>query len=127
MSKTIALALLIAVSVVACSSRPVRNVEYDPVVTSGTPATMDALRQAIVRAGTGLGWVMTPAKEGEIEGRLSLRGHVAVVVVRYDTKTFSIRYKDSTALDYADGQIHKNYNGWVQNLDRGIRASLAAL
>jgi hypothetical protein len=27
-------------------------------------------------------------------------------------------------LKAADGSIHKNYNGWVQNLDRGIRAEL---
>ena len=25
-----------------------------------------------------------------------------------------------------DGQIHKNYNGWIQNLTRGINAQLSA-
>jgi len=27
----------------------------------------------------------------------------------------------------ADGQIHKNYNGWIQNLNRGITAQLSAI
>jgi len=26
----------------------------------------------------------------------------------------------------ADGKIHRNYNGWVQNLARSINAQLAA-
>jgi len=74
-----------------------------------------------------LGWVMTPNDPGLVTGRIVLRGHTAVVDVRYTPKDFSITYKDSTNLDYKDGQIHKNYNGWVENLDRDIRANLASL
>ena len=47
-----------------------------------------------------------------------------MVDVSYDTQAFSIRYKDSINLDYGDGKIHKNYNGWIENLDREIRANL---
>ena len=55
---------------------------------------------------------------------MSLRDHVAVVDVRYTATTYSITYKDSTNLNYRDGQIHKNYNGWIENLDRDIRNEL---
>ena len=63
-------------------------------------------------------------RAGVISGRLALRTHVAVVEVTYDTKTYSIAYKDSVNLDFANGTIHKNYNGWITNLDRAIRANL---
>ncbi|MEO6749631.1 MAG: hypothetical protein ABI294_08580 [Casimicrobiaceae bacterium] len=119
-----ALALVLMVSLAACTSRPIRNVDNDPVVTSGKPATMAGVEQAIVRAGKGLGWVMTPVKPGELSGRLSLREHVAVVDITYDTKRFSIKYKDSENLDHAGDNIHRNYNGWIENLEREIRANL---
>jgi hypothetical protein len=121
---------IIAVAVVlgACTQAPVRNVSQTPVVTgTGKPVTAEQVRSAIVRAGSGLGWQMTPVDPGLVSGRLALRGHVAVVDVRYSPKDFSITYKDSTGLDYANGQIHKNYNGWVENLDRDIRANLLSL
>jgi len=52
-----------------------------------------------------------------------------VVDIAYDTKAFSITYKDSSNLQYdaAKSEIHKNYNGWVQNLENGIRAQLNVL
>ncbi|MEO6929911.1 MAG: hypothetical protein ABI190_12175 [Casimicrobiaceae bacterium] len=124
MLRIIALALLLCVALSACTSRPIRNVESDQVVTSGAPATMAGVEQAIIRAGTGLGWVMTPVKPGELSGRLVLREHTAVVSVIYDTRSFSIRYKSSVNLDHADGHIHRNYNGWIENLEREIRANL---
>ena len=42
-------------------------------------------------------------------------------------KDYSITYKESTNLDYMNGQIHRNYNGWIENLDRDIRANLLSL
>ena len=73
------------------------------------------------------GWQMVPKGPGNIEGTLILREHRAVVDVRYDTKTYSIKYKDSSNLQYDGASIHKNYNGWIQNLDNGIRARLTGL
>ena len=34
---------------------------------------------------------------------------------------------NSDNLHYKDGTIHSNYNGWVQNLDRGIKNQLNLL
>jgi len=50
-----------------------------------------------------------------------------VVDITHDTKQYSINYKDSTDLGASGGQIHKNYNGWIQNLDKGIRTQLSLL
>lgn len=123
--RQILVALGVALVVAGCAPRPVMNVTDQPVVTAaGKQVTADQVRDGIVRAGTGLGWVMTPISPGLVSGRLSLRDHVAVVDVRYTTKTYSIMYKDSTNLSYRDGQVHRNYNGWIENLDRDIRNEL---
>jgi hypothetical protein len=123
--KRIFVAACAVICLAACTTRPIMNVADQPVVTaSGKPVTADQVRGAILAAGTGLGWVMTPVSPGLVSGRLMLRDHVAVVDVRYSATTYSITYKDSTNLNYRDGQIHKNYNGWIENLDRDIRAGL---
>jgi hypothetical protein len=115
-------------ALVACTSAPIHNVPPTPVVTgSGKPATVEQVRSAIVRAGNGLGWQMTPADPGLVTGRIALRGHTAVIDVKYSPSDYSITYKDSTNLDYNGKDIHKNYNGWIENLNRDIRANLMSL
>lgn len=116
-----------AVLLVACATQPVQNVSQTPVVTNKANASADDVRQAIIRAGTGLSWQMKTDRPGHVLGTLALRTHVAVVDIEYDGKFYSINYKDSTNLDYNGSTIHKNYNGWIQNLDRAIKAQLSAL
>jgi hypothetical protein len=85
------------------------------------------VRTAIIRAGSGLGWQMQPEGPGRLKGTLNVRSHMAVIDVTHDTKSYSIKYRDSTGLNAKDGTIHKNYNGWVQNLDKRIRNELNLL
>lgn len=113
---------------VACGAQPVHNIAEAPAITaSGHQPSMFAMKKAIMMAGTKLGWEMQPVKPGLIVATLHLRKHAAVVNVTYNTRAYSITYKDSTNLDYKNGQIHRNYNGWIENLDKGIRAQLAAM
>ena len=70
---------------------------------------------------------MVAGENGVINARLNVRADAAVVDVRYSVKSYSIIYRDSTNLEYRGGQIHKNYNGWIQNLDREIRNELLQL
>lgn len=120
--------LLLAVAIGllgGCHSAPIYNVVDTPIVVSaGKSATVDSVKTAILRAGGRLGWQMTETAPGVINGRISLRTHSASVDIRFNTKTYSITYRDSTNLDARGGSIHKNYNGWIQNLDRDIRAEL---
>ena len=48
-----------------------------------------------MRAGSQLGWQMQPTGPGRISGRLALRTHLAVVDIEHDTKSYSIKYRDS--------------------------------
>ena len=114
--------------IAACATgQPVHNVTQTSIVTNKPNTTTEDVRQAIVRAGTGLGWQMKAEGPGRMTGRLALRTHVAVVDITYDSKSYSIRYKDSANLDYNGSTIHRNYNSWVQNLDRAIQAQLTAI
>ncbi|HVE51413.1 MAG TPA: hypothetical protein VNG69_17565 [Casimicrobiaceae bacterium] len=120
--------VLIAGSLVAlagCRSAPVYNIVEAPVM-SPRGASMQEVERAILQAGAALGWQMVSNRPGHMVGTLLLRDHRAIVDIDYTPKVYSIRYRDSSGLDYGGGQIHKNYNGWIQNLDREIRTRLAA-
>ena len=107
---------------------PIYSVQSSPIPPSPA-ATMENIQKAVMRAGLTLGWQIAPKEPGRLEGVLVLRTHRVVVDIAHDTKTFSITYKDSTNMSYreSDKTIHSNYNGWVQNLEKGIRAQVTVL
>lgn len=120
------LVLALALLLVGCRIAPVYDVSQAQITTS-RPVSVSEIEQTIRQAGASLGWQMVPKGPGNIEGTLIRRDHHAVVDIRYDTKTYSIKYKDSSNLKYDGTSIHKNYNGWIQNLDNAIRARLTGL
>jgi hypothetical protein len=122
-----AAALAIALSLSACGLAPIQNVDQTVVANAaGKPLTHEQVHNAIVRAGAGLGWLMKDEGPNMIVGTIELRTHSAVVSIPYSATGYSIKYRSSTNLNEAGGNIHRNYNGWIQNLQRGIAAQLAA-
>jgi len=107
---------------------PVYNVIASPI-PSNPAATMENIQKAVMRAGLTLGWQVAPQAPGKLEAILILRTHRAVVEITHDTKTFSITYKDSTNISYdpENKTVHSNYNGWIQNLEKGIRIQVQTL
>jgi hypothetical protein len=120
--------LAAAAALSACNTMaPIQNVQNVSVSSSSNkPLTPAEVRAAIVRAGAGLGWIMKDAGPGVLNGTLILRTHTAEVQIPYSATSYGIVYKSSTNLQESGGKIHRNYNGWVQNLNRGINAQLAA-
>ena len=108
-----------------CRSADLYNVRGAPGTSKAV--SMADVETAIRRAGHGLGWQIVPQGPGKAEGILVLREHRAVVDITYDTKSYSILYKDSSNLNYDGKTIHSNYNGWIQNLDKAIRTQLDLL
>jgi hypothetical protein len=121
-------ALAAATALTACNTMaPIQNVENVSVSSSSNKSLSPAeVRGAIVRAGAGLGWIMKDAGPGVINGTLLLRTHTAEVQIPYSATSYGIVYKSSINLQESGGKIHRNYNGWVQNLQRGINAQIAA-
>jgi hypothetical protein len=122
---------LFGLIVMAGCATPARvmNVTDRQVSADKKPTTADDVRGAIRRAGAALGWRMKDEGPGRMTGTLLLRQHVATVGIDYDATKYSIQYQDSTNLRYdaAKGTIHRNYNSWIQNLDKGIQRELFAL
>lgn len=120
-------ALVLVAALTGCSVAPILNVDSSPATAAaGKALSPDQVRSAIVRAGAALGWLMKDEGAGKLVGTLQLRTHTAVVEIPYTAATYSIKYRSSTGLGENGTMIHKNYNGWVQNLQRGINAQLAA-
>lgn len=120
-------AVLMAVAVAGCNSVPILNVDQAAITNaSGKPLSREQVRGAIVRAGAALGWQMKDEGANKLVGSLQLRTHSAVVEIPYSANNYSIKYRSSTNLDEQGGNIHKNYNGWIQNLTRGVNAQLSA-
>ena len=112
----------------ACNTlAPIQNVDTVAVSSvANRPLSAEEVRGAIVRAGAGLGWIMKDAGPGMINGTLILRTHTAEVQIPYSATSYGIVYKSSVNLQESGGKIHRNYNGWIQNLNRGINAQIAA-
>ncbi|HLB16709.1 MAG TPA: hypothetical protein VJM14_17415 [Burkholderiales bacterium] len=115
-----------AAALVGCT--PVYNVKDAPIVTAGgAPASLTDIQRAIERAGAAFGWRMHPVRPGLIVATLQTRSYTAVVDITYDANAYSITYNNSANLNYDGTNIHRTYNGWVQNLDRVIRVQLQYL
>lgn len=122
------LLIMLCVFLVACKSAPILNID-NASFSSDSSLSMGKVTNGIVRAGSTLGWRMDKKHPGLIIGTLNIRTHMAKVAIKYNTQSYSIRYKNSSNLDYksssssSDGneKIHSNYNGWIQNLDNAIQ------
>ena len=126
----LAIAAVMSVMFLGCGAAQVYNVNNNAIEgVSDKKVSATDVEKAILRAGGGLGWVMKKTKDGQIQGTLTLRKHIAVVSVKYNTKEYSINYVDSTNLDYnaAENTIHSNYNGWIQNLNKAIQVQLSLM
>ena len=117
--------LALAASLGACSA-PILNIDHASPTTSAPHKTLSLqqVRTAIIQAGAGLGWEMKDNGPNSLIGTLHLRTHTAVVDIPYTTTDYSIKYRSSINLNEKNGKIHKNYNGWIQNLSKGINTQL---
>jgi len=131
MKRKIATALVIAAVTLALAGCPkqtlVYNVEDAAVVSNIGNVSVENIRKAIVRAGGTLGWNIKDVEPGLLEGTLHLRKHMAKIDIPYSSESYSIIYKDSSNLRYDGTNIHSNYNGWIQNLQKAIDVQLNTL
>ena len=116
----IVLALVVALGI-GCRSSIVKNVHDVPMMfTAENKPSIEQVKKAIILAGSGLGWRIKSQSPGHLIGTLNLREHTAIVDIKYTTENFSITYNSSTNLNYDGTNIHSNYNGWIQNLEKAI-------
>jgi len=124
MNKKAVLALLVTAALMSgCAPRtaPIQNVSQ----TVGQNYSDSQMQRAIVEAGAANHWVISPAGPGVMKGQLAERGHTADIRITYTANSYRIDYVSSTNLKAGSGQIHRNYNRWIQNLNQGIQTRLA--
>jgi hypothetical protein len=132
--KTIRILLVLLAATLAASAAhargaPIQNYEDLPIASGdGKPLTVEQVKNAIIAGGARGRWTASAQPGNVVRLTYSPRSHVAVVDVAYTAKTYSIRYADSSNLNYAadgkSGVIHPNYNKWVNNLRQAIEVSL---
>jgi len=132
MKKFLMLMIAAGLSVIflGCGAAQIYNVNNNTIsLSADQQVRMVDVEKAIIRAGAGLGWVMKKVADGQIQGTLTLRKHIATVIIKYNTEEYSINYLDSTNLDYnsAENTIHSQYNVWVQNLNKAVQVQLSLI
>lgn len=102
-----------------------RTAPIETVQNNVAPGHTEAqVRTAILKAGLNRQWMMTDGGPGVIKGRQQARDHSANIIVQYSSNSYIIKYDSSVNLMASGGQIHKNYNRWVHNLDKDIQVNL---
>lgn len=126
---TVTLLLMLTLLFAGCRTAPIHNVTDAPVNANVENHTAADVKKAIFRAGAGLGWHIKESGPGKLIGTLHLRKHMAKIDIPYTKDGYSLLYSDSNQLNYNSerGEIHKNYNGWIQNLDQAIQSQLMGL
>lgn len=118
--------VIVVAAVAGCAGHaPIMNVDAATTNQTGKSLTHDEVRAAIVRASASLGWQIKVEGPNLLVATITLRAHSAVVEIPYSANSYSIKYRSSVNLDEKGGTIHKNYNGWIQNLTKGINTQLS--
>ncbi|NOI68253.1 hypothetical protein [Vibrio sp. 99-8-1] len=121
----LAAALFLTLIVVGCNRvQPIMNFEDTPVAYE---LQSQDVKAAIIKAASARDWLVKEVKEGELDAKLYVRSHFAEVSITYSNKFYSINYVRSENLKESDGNIHRNYNRWVNNLNVDIQKQLSIM
>ncbi|ARU90098.1 hypothetical protein [Pseudomonas sp. M30-35] len=107
-----------------CTSKPIYNAQEN--FSSNMGISENQMQRAIVTALHDRQWKIQSVKPGQIEAEITVRGrHHAEVDIPYSPTSFEIRYRSSWGLDYKNGEIHGNYNRWVNRLRDNVLKELS--
>lgn len=122
--KTLLVGLVSIVFITGCTgTTPIQNVSQTVI---GNHTTTE-VQKAILAGGINRGWVMIPAAEGVINGKLINRDHTVEIQINYNANNYQIKYIGSTNMDAKNGKIHSKYNRWIANLNKDIQIQLNRL
>ncbi|MHB1528445.1 MAG: hypothetical protein ACYDDA_08315 [Acidiferrobacteraceae bacterium] len=121
--------LLLAASLGGCASMEPRvyEVRSAPLPLLQASVRLDQIADAIMRAGTSLGWQMRRTGAHDITGILDVYHAEAVVGVHFTTRSYTIQYRRSRHLHAAAGHIESRYNIWVKSLSQQIEFQAACI
>lgn len=116
----ITLALLVTAG---CTSKPILNTQHN--LPADAQVSEEKMKTVIVNALQKREWSVQRLSPQLVQAEINVRNqYYAAIDIRYTRNSYAITYRDSRALGYKDGKIHRNYNRWVNNLDSDIMAGL---
>lgn len=116
----ITLALLVTAG---CTSKPILNTQHN--LPADAQVSEEKMKAVIVNALQKREWTVQRLSPQLVQAEINVRNqYYAAIDIRYTRNSYAITYRDSRALGYVDGKIHRNYNRWVNNLDSDIMAGL---
>ncbi|AUG05439.1 hypothetical protein [Pseudomonas sp. S09G 359] len=116
----ITLALL---TTAGCTSKPVLNTQHD--LPANTQASEEKIKTVIINALQKREWTVQRLSPQLVQAEITVRNQFyAAIDIHYTRTSYAITYRDSRDLGYKDGKIHRNYNRWINMLDRDILAGL---
>jgi hypothetical protein len=118
---------LFALNAQAKNIEAIGNFDNQPAITgSGQPASIAQIKQALTAGGAPRGWQVTQVAPGQLVATVNVRNkHTVSVDILASPGVFSIKYKNSTNMNYDGVQINPHYNKWVQMLSEDARKELA--
>lgn len=121
--KKIILVVLSILTLAACKSTPIYNVDNSNVPSG---LTINQVEKNIVKALVQKGWEVKANNGGMILAEIMVRTHTARIEITFNANQYSINYVDSTNLKYnaKKNTIHRSYNNWIIYIDRLIQAGL---
>ncbi|OED84854.1 hypothetical protein BCS93_04405 [Vibrio breoganii] len=120
--KIIAISIIMLVLVGCQRVQPIMNIENTPIAYS---LKIEQVKSAILQAAISRGWTIEDKSASELTAKINVRSHYAEVKIPYNEKHYSIIYVDSSNLKAESGNIHRNYNRWVNNLNLDIQKQLS--
>lgn len=123
-TRSLVILAMLMVPLVGCRTTVLKNPDPISIESAGMDHTRSVIKRALARRG----WIVTHEQPGQVDARLNVRYHVARIRITYTADEVQIAYVDSENLRYhhlASGKeiIHKNYIGWINNLEREIAAA----
>ncbi len=106
-------------------SSPVQNYANTPISAESGHKNLKQIEKDIKLAGVATGWQIQTVKPGHFVATLFRSGHMAKVNIYYTANQYSIKYKDSSNLQYDGTNIASKYNDWVKKLHNKIRERLS--
>jgi len=104
-----------------------------PIMTvENTPVAYDVQKKevkiAIIESAENRGWIVKNVNDSDIELEILVRTHKATIRIPYSKKFYSILYVGSENLNSdGKGNIHRNYNRWINNLNVDIQKKIAII
>jgi hypothetical protein len=120
---TVALVLLTLLGGAACRKEAVHNVSR-PMLALPRDLTSTEMADAIAAGAERASWRVREIGPGQMRAEKTFNRHRALSDISYDGASYSVTLLSADNLLYDGVKIHKIYNRWVEQLQKGIADEL---